>query len=56
MSVPTLEAFKNNLDNHLADMLRLYSCAEDVAGLDGLVGLVGPFQLNFSMISMILLS
>ena len=47
VGAPTLEAFKKSLDNLLADMLWLYSCIEQGGGLDGLVG---PFQLHFSMI------
>ena len=47
VSAPTLKAFEKNIDNHLADMLWLYSCIEQGFELDGLVG---PFELHFSMI------
>ena len=52
VSAPTLEAFKKSLDNHLANMLWLYSCIEQGVGLDGLVGLTSLFY--DSMINLVI--
>ena len=49
VSAPTLEVFRRNLDNHLADTVSfdLYSCIDQGVGLNGLLA---PFQLNGSII------
>ena len=43
---PTLETFKQNVDNYLAIFFDLSSSMEQGVGLDGFLG---PFQLDYSL-------